>query len=196
MFNTVFSNVSFLKSCNIYATLVVKLLALSLSHTQGRCIKEIIITLAYIEPLQIPWCFCSPLCFLCPFLLLVPVILQLNLRRSRVFFFGHTHLKWELENNGVVWQTLKSGCRASRCHALPVKSVVMELLVNKFSFMSLCSSLLLVSKNSRLSLSVTVMNRKENAYNTRVIARFSSNLFYSSVTPPVRPTRFNIRILV
>ncbi|XP_053542639.1 integrin alpha-2 isoform X2 [Ictalurus punctatus] len=46
------------------------------------------------------------------------------------------------------------------------------------------SSLLLVSKNNRLSLSVTVMNRKENAYNTRVIARFSSNLFYSSVTPP------------
>ncbi|KAB5543819.1 hypothetical protein PHYPO_G00084050 [Pangasianodon hypophthalmus] len=45
------------------------------------------------------------------------------------------------------------------------------------------SSLLVSHKNRRLSLTVTVMNRKENAYNTRVIARYSSNLFYSSVTP-------------
>ncbi|KAM9455559.1 integrin alpha-2 [Clarias gariepinus] len=44
---------------------------------------------------------------------------------------------------------------------------------------------LLVSFNKKkLTMSVTVMNRKENAYNTRVIARYSSNLFYSSVTPP------------
>ncbi|GAA6087408.1 integrin alpha-2 isoform X1 [Tachysurus ichikawai] len=46
------------------------------------------------------------------------------------------------------------------------------------------SSLLVSYKNRRLTLSVTVMNRKENAYNTRVTARYSSNLFYSSVTLP------------
>ncbi|XP_060764811.1 integrin alpha-2 [Neoarius graeffei] len=46
------------------------------------------------------------------------------------------------------------------------------------------SSLLVSQNNRRLSLSVTVMNRKENAYNTRVITKYSSNLFYSSVTQP------------
>ncbi|KAK2823772.1 hypothetical protein Q7C36_020372 [Tachysurus vachellii] len=46
------------------------------------------------------------------------------------------------------------------------------------------SSLLVSYKNRRLTLSVTVMNRKENSYNTRVTARYSSNLFYSSVTLP------------
>uniref|UniRef100_A0A673N7M3 Integrin alpha-2-like n=1 Tax=Sinocyclocheilus rhinocerous TaxID=307959 RepID=A0A673N7M3_9TELE len=35
----------------------------------------------------------------------------------------------------------------------------------------------------RLSFTVTVMNRKENAYNARVSASYSSNLFYASVTP-------------
>ncbi|XP_072514828.1 integrin alpha-2 [Salminus brasiliensis] len=46
------------------------------------------------------------------------------------------------------------------------------------------SPLLVTLKNRRLSFIVTVMNRKENAYNTRISARYSSNLFYSSVTPP------------
>uniref|UniRef100_A0A671PS25 Integrin subunit alpha 2 n=1 Tax=Sinocyclocheilus anshuiensis TaxID=1608454 RepID=A0A671PS25_9TELE len=36
----------------------------------------------------------------------------------------------------------------------------------------------------RLSFIVTVTNMKENAYNTRVSANFSSNLFYASFTPP------------
>ncbi|KAF7700788.1 integrin alpha-2 [Silurus meridionalis] len=46
------------------------------------------------------------------------------------------------------------------------------------------SSLLVSNNNRRLVLFVTVMNRKENAYNTRVTARYSSNLFYSSVSQP------------
>ncbi|XP_066506712.1 integrin alpha-2 [Hoplias malabaricus] len=45
-------------------------------------------------------------------------------------------------------------------------------------------SFLVNYNNKRLSFTVTVMNRKENAYNTRVSARYSSNLFYSSVTTP------------
>ncbi|XP_026863978.2 integrin alpha-2 [Electrophorus electricus] len=36
----------------------------------------------------------------------------------------------------------------------------------------------------RLSFTVTVMNRRENSYNTRVSTHYSSNLFYASVTPP------------
>ncbi|KAF4108004.1 hypothetical protein G5714_010763 [Onychostoma macrolepis] len=45
---------------------------------------------------------------------------------------------------------------------------------------------LVVSQNRRrLSFTVTVMNRKENAYNARVSASYSSNLFYASVTPQV-----------
>uniref|UniRef100_A0AAR2M520 VWFA domain-containing protein n=1 Tax=Pygocentrus nattereri TaxID=42514 RepID=A0AAR2M520_PYGNA len=50
-------------------------------------------------------------------------------------------------------------------------------------------SFLVTHKTKRLSFTVTVMNRKENAYNTRVSAHFSSNLFYSSVTPPVCMTK-------
>uniref|UniRef100_A0A672L2S5 Integrin subunit alpha 2 n=1 Tax=Sinocyclocheilus grahami TaxID=75366 RepID=A0A672L2S5_SINGR len=43
-----------------------------------------------------------------------------------------------------------------------------------------------VSRPDRRSLSfiVTITNMKENAYNTRVSANFSSNLFYASFTPP------------
>uniref|UniRef100_A0A8B9JQ70 Integrin, alpha 2 (CD49B, alpha 2 subunit of VLA-2 receptor), tandem duplicate 2 n=1 Tax=Astyanax mexicanus TaxID=7994 RepID=A0A8B9JQ70_ASTMX len=51
--------------------------------------------------------------------------------------------------------------------------------------LQLCSSPLLVTNDNRkISFIVTVMNRRENAYNTRITARYSSNLFYSSVTPP------------
>lgn len=45
--------------------------------------------------------------------------------------------------------------------------------------------MLVSSKNRRLSFDVSVRNRKENAYNTRVIATYSKNLFYASITPPV-----------
>uniref|UniRef100_A0A8C1LTA4 Integrin, alpha 2 (CD49B, alpha 2 subunit of VLA-2 receptor), tandem duplicate 2 n=1 Tax=Cyprinus carpio TaxID=7962 RepID=A0A8C1LTA4_CYPCA len=38
----------------------------------------------------------------------------------------------------------------------------------------------------RLSFNVIVKNRKENAYNARVSARYSSNLFYASVTPQTK----------
>ncbi|XP_017267704.1 integrin alpha-2 [Kryptolebias marmoratus] len=42
----------------------------------------------------------------------------------------------------------------------------------------------LVSANNRgLSFEVAVKNKKENAYNTQVTAKFSSNLYYSSVSP-------------
>ncbi|XP_051972618.1 integrin alpha-2 [Xyrauchen texanus] len=46
------------------------------------------------------------------------------------------------------------------------------------------SSLLVSQDRRRLTFIVTVMNKKENAYNTRVSADFSSNLFYASITPP------------
>ncbi|KAJ8380455.1 hypothetical protein SKAU_G00012330, partial [Synaphobranchus kaupii] len=46
------------------------------------------------------------------------------------------------------------------------------------------SSTMVSFKNRRLSFDVLVTNRKENAYNTRVIATFSKNLFYASITPP------------
>lgn len=52
----------------------------------------------------------------------------------------------------------------------------------------LCCSLarVLVSSNDReLSFEVVVKNKKENAYNTQVWATFSTNLYYSSISPPV-----------
>uniref|UniRef100_A0A671XXA8 Integrin subunit alpha 2 n=1 Tax=Sparus aurata TaxID=8175 RepID=A0A671XXA8_SPAAU len=42
-----------------------------------------------------------------------------------------------------------------------------------------------VSANNReLSFQVAVKNRKENAYNTQLLATFSNNLYYSSISPP------------
>ncbi|KAJ8405542.1 hypothetical protein AAFF_G00315220 [Aldrovandia affinis] len=58
------------------------------------------------------------------------------------------------------------------------------LNVKKGMEVSSPSSLLVSSKNRRLSFDVSVRNRKENAYNTRVIATYSKNLFYASITPP------------
>ncbi|XP_041644456.1 integrin alpha-2-like [Cheilinus undulatus] len=47
------------------------------------------------------------------------------------------------------------------------------------------SAPVLVSANNReLSFEVVVRNKKENAYNTQVLATFSNNLYYSSVFPP------------
>lgn len=50
-----------------------------------------------------------------------------------------------------------------------------------------CSSApaLVSANNQELSFEVVVKNKKENAYNTQVIATYSGNLFYSSVFPPV-----------
>uniref|UniRef100_A0A8C1WGB3 Integrin subunit alpha 2 n=1 Tax=Cyprinus carpio TaxID=7962 RepID=A0A8C1WGB3_CYPCA len=47
---------------------------------------------------------------------------------------------------------------------------------------------ILGQNKKRLSFTVIVMNRKENAYNARVSASYSSNLFYASVTPQVMQT--------
>uniref|UniRef100_A0A8C2WKS4 Integrin subunit alpha 2 n=1 Tax=Cyclopterus lumpus TaxID=8103 RepID=A0A8C2WKS4_CYCLU len=43
---------------------------------------------------------------------------------------------------------------------------------------------LVSANNQELSFNVVVKNRKENAYNTQVLATYSGNLFYSSVFPP------------
>uniref|UniRef100_A0A4W5M7C6 Integrin subunit alpha 2 n=1 Tax=Hucho hucho TaxID=62062 RepID=A0A4W5M7C6_9TELE len=61
-----------------------------------------------------------------------------------------------------------------------------DLLLNvKKGEMIPSSSKMLVSfKNKRLSFTVSVTNKKENAYNTRVMATYSKNLFYASITPP------------
>uniref|UniRef100_A0A673YBK7 Integrin subunit alpha 2 n=1 Tax=Salmo trutta TaxID=8032 RepID=A0A673YBK7_SALTR len=39
-------------------------------------------------------------------------------------------------------------------------------------------------KDKRLSFTVSVTNKKENAYNTQVTATYSKNLFYASINPP------------
>ncbi|XP_043106110.1 integrin alpha-2 isoform X2 [Puntigrus tetrazona] len=50
--------------------------------------------------------------------------------------------------------------------------------------LSSTSSFLVTPDRRRLSFGVTVTNMKENAYNTRLTANFSSNLFYASFSPP------------
>uniref|UniRef100_A0A3Q1JNE2 VWFA domain-containing protein n=1 Tax=Anabas testudineus TaxID=64144 RepID=A0A3Q1JNE2_ANATE len=44
---------------------------------------------------------------------------------------------------------------------------------------------LVSATNRELSFEVVVKNKKENAYNTQVMATYSSNLYYSSISPPV-----------
>ncbi|XP_016144322.1 integrin alpha-2-like [Sinocyclocheilus grahami] len=59
-----------------------------------------------------------------------------------------------------------------------------DLVLTAQSEETLGKTSLVVSQNKRrLSFTVIVMNRKENAYNARVSASYSSNLFYASVTP-------------
>ncbi|KAG8011839.1 Integrin alpha-2 [Nibea albiflora] len=49
------------------------------------------------------------------------------------------------------------------------------------------SAPILVSANNQgLSFEVAVKNKKENAYNTQVLATYSSNLYYSSFSPPMK----------
>lgn len=50
-----------------------------------------------------------------------------------------------------------------------------------------CSSApaIISANNPELSFQVAVKNKKENAYNARVLATFSDNLYYSSVFPTV-----------
>ncbi|XP_026198884.1 integrin alpha-2 [Anabas testudineus] len=43
---------------------------------------------------------------------------------------------------------------------------------------------LVSATNRELSFEVVVKNKKENAYNTQVMATYSSNLYYSSISPP------------
>uniref|UniRef100_A0A3P8ZIQ2 VWFA domain-containing protein n=1 Tax=Esox lucius TaxID=8010 RepID=A0A3P8ZIQ2_ESOLU len=61
----------------------------------------------------------------------------------------------------------------------------LELSVKKGQMIPSSSKMLISLKNKRLSFTVSVVNKKENAYNTRVIVKYSKNLFYASITPPV-----------
>ncbi|XP_037536875.1 integrin alpha-2 [Nematolebias whitei] len=61
---------------------------------------------------------------------------------------------------------------------------VSDLVLSVKTNTKVSSSSFLVSANNRgLSFEVAVRNKKENAYNTQVSAMFSSNLYYSSVSP-------------
>uniref|UniRef100_A0A6Q2XNS6 VWFA domain-containing protein n=1 Tax=Esox lucius TaxID=8010 RepID=A0A6Q2XNS6_ESOLU len=60
----------------------------------------------------------------------------------------------------------------------------LELSVKKGQMIPSSSKMLISLKNKRLSFTVSVVNKKENAYNTRVIVKYSKNLFYASITPP------------
>ncbi|XP_064163109.1 integrin alpha-2-like isoform X1 [Anguilla rostrata] len=58
------------------------------------------------------------------------------------------------------------------------------LNVKRSSDTSSSTPFLVSNKNRRVSFDISVENKKENAYNSRVIAMFSNNLFYASITPP------------
>uniref|UniRef100_A0A8C6SAP5 Integrin, alpha 2 (CD49B, alpha 2 subunit of VLA-2 receptor), tandem duplicate 2 n=1 Tax=Neogobius melanostomus TaxID=47308 RepID=A0A8C6SAP5_9GOBI len=63
---------------------------------------------------------------------------------------------------------------------------VSDLVLNVKTLKQLSSSapVLVRANDKELSFIVSVKNTKENAYNTQVIAMFSSNLYYSSAFPP------------
>ncbi|KAG7221391.1 hypothetical protein INR49_017267 [Caranx melampygus] len=60
------------------------------------------------------------------------------------------------------------------------------LRVKRDSMVSSSAPVLVSINNRELSFEVVVKNKKENAYNTQVLATFSSNLYYSSVFPPMK----------
>ncbi|XP_067084034.1 integrin alpha-2-like [Osmerus mordax] len=62
------------------------------------------------------------------------------------------------------------------------------LKVNKGKEIPSDSTMLVSYKNRRISFEVLVSNKMENAYNTRVLATYSKNLFYASITPPSEGT--------
>ncbi|KAK7934404.1 hypothetical protein WMY93_005300 [Mugilogobius chulae] len=61
-----------------------------------------------------------------------------------------------------------------------------DLVLNVKTLKELSSSapVLVRANDKELSFTVSVMNKKENAYNTQVVVMYSSNLYYSSVFPP------------
>ncbi|XP_023678845.1 integrin alpha-2 [Paramormyrops kingsleyae] len=59
-----------------------------------------------------------------------------------------------------------------------------DLVLNVQMTDDLPSALLISQKNKRLSLDVSMENKMENAYNARVITRYSKSLFYASVSNP------------
>ncbi|KAL2099997.1 hypothetical protein ACEWY4_004391 [Coilia grayii] len=60
----------------------------------------------------------------------------------------------------------------------------LQLSVTRSGEQSSSSPMLVSQKNRRLSFIVSVTNKKENAYNARVSATYSKNLFYASITQP------------
>ncbi|XP_031434320.1 integrin alpha-2-like [Clupea harengus] len=64
----------------------------------------------------------------------------------------------------------------------------LQLSVKRTADQSSSSPMLVSQKNRRLSFTVSVTNKMENAYNARVTASYSKNLFYSSVTQPNNAT--------
>lgn len=69
---------------------------------------------------------------------------------------------------------------------LYIHSDPLSIVLSKTSVVFCSSSRMLVSfKDKRLSFTVSVTNKKENAYNTQVTATYSKNLFYASISPPV-----------
>ncbi|XP_048358571.1 integrin alpha-2 [Sphaerodactylus townsendi] len=50
------------------------------------------------------------------------------------------------------------------------------------------------SKNKRLTFTVKLRNKKENAYNTRIQIAFSENLFFASSSAPVNGTEVSCRV--
>ncbi|KAJ7986931.1 hypothetical protein DPEC_G00333500 [Dallia pectoralis] len=58
------------------------------------------------------------------------------------------------------------------------------LTVNKGQMIPSSSKMLIGFKNKRLSFTVSVANKKENAYNAKVTIKLSKNLFYASISSP------------
>ncbi|KAL2100298.1 hypothetical protein ACEWY4_004692 [Coilia grayii] len=60
----------------------------------------------------------------------------------------------------------------------------LQLRVKRSGKQPRSSPMLVSQKNRRLSFVVSVTNRKQNAYNARVLATYSTNLFYASLSQP------------
>uniref|UniRef100_A0AAR2IKI8 VWFA domain-containing protein n=1 Tax=Pygocentrus nattereri TaxID=42514 RepID=A0AAR2IKI8_PYGNA len=89
----------------------------------------------------------------------------------------------QFSNSERVFQKDISVSTNEICQAHEVYIHVIHPHCSVTNILLICSSSrFVVKENSRLSFTITVKNRKENAYNTRVSIHYSRNLFYSSAT--------------
>uniref|UniRef100_A0A8C7SWK5 Integrin subunit alpha 2 n=1 Tax=Oncorhynchus mykiss TaxID=8022 RepID=A0A8C7SWK5_ONCMY len=139
-------------------------------------------------------CFNTSVCFSATFrpkIPVGPVAIRFNLTLDAELQSSRVTSRGQFRNSERVLQKdirVSTGEKAFHCKVYLLYSAHIPFSKDCGSDDVCLSDLLLkmlVSfKDKRLSFTVSVTNKKENAYNTQVTATYSKNLFYASISPP------------